>query len=358
MKTRSLDAGQVRQIAATGALLVGASLLLLGLRKRRISRRFDWQRRVLVIGGSRGLGLILAKEFLTRGARVVIAARDLDELSKARQSLLRELGNAPDDLHTVRCDVENIVEVERAVEQAREHLGGIDVLVNVAGLIQVGPLESMTLEDFEQAMRVHFRGPLVSVLCVLDEMRARRWGRIVNISSIGGLVSIPHLLPYTASKFALTGLSLGLRVELAKQGILVTTVCPGLMRTGSSYRASFKSQHRDEHTWFALGAATPLTSMSAERAARRILAAIELGEPFLVLSWQARLLAFVHALLPSLLSRVMVDVNRFLPRYGGIGKNAEIGAASTSSWVPSKVTCLIDRAAVDWGEVGPPALGK
>src|SRR5918912_3423887 len=129
----------------------------------------------------------------------------------------------------------------------------------------------MTLEDFEQAMAVHFWGPLYATLAVLPQMRARRDGRIVNISSIGGKVSVPHLVPYSASKFALAGLSDGLRAELSKENVIVTTVCPGLMRTGSPRNATFKGKHRDEYAWFSISDALPLTSMSAERAARQII---------------------------------------------------------------------------------------
>src|SRR6185503_4123757 len=119
---------------------------------------------------------------------------------------------------------------------------------------------------------------------VLPEMRARREGRIVNITSIGGKISVPHLLPYSASKFALVGLSEGLRAELAKDGIVVTTICPGLMRTGSPRNATFKGQHRAEYAWFSIGDSLPVTAMSADRAARQILTACKRGEAEVVLS--------------------------------------------------------------------------
>ena len=95
------------------------------------------------------------------------------------------------------------------------------MLVNNAGVIQVGPIEVMTHEDFELAMKAHFWGPLNTILAVLPSMRQRRQGRIVNICSIGGKVSVPHLVPYSASKFALVGLSKGLRAELMKDGIML-----------------------------------------------------------------------------------------------------------------------------------------
>ena len=125
-----------------------------------------------------------------------------------------------------------------------DEIGQIDVLVNNAGIIQVGPLDTMTAEDFRRALQTHFWGPLNTILAVLPQMRMRKAGRIVNISSLGGRVSIPHLLPYSASKFALVGLSKGLHSELRKEGITVTTVCPGLMRTGSPRNAEFKGKHR------------------------------------------------------------------------------------------------------------------
>src|SRR5205823_4029010 len=135
------------------------------------------------------------------------------------------------------CDVTHRREVTQFVRATRERFGRIDVLVNNAGTIEVGPMEVMTLDDYDRAMKTHFWGPLYMVLAVLPELRKRREGRIVNVSSIGGKISVPHLLPYCASKFALTGFSQGLRAELAKDGIVVTTVCPGLMRTGSPLNA-------------------------------------------------------------------------------------------------------------------------
>src|SRR5204863_2185868 len=161
--------------------------------------------------------------------------------------------------------------------------GAIDVLVDNAGIIQVGPLETMTQEDFRRAMNTHFWGPLNTTLAVLPEMRRRKTGRIVNISSIGGKISIPHLVPYSASKFALVGLSEGLRAELAKDGISVTTVCPGLMTTGSPRNAFFKGQNQAEYAWFSISDALPGVAMNAEAAARAIIRACKRGDAEIVL---------------------------------------------------------------------------
>jgi NAD(P)-dependent dehydrogenase (short-subunit alcohol dehydrogenase family) len=188
----------------------------------------------------------MARQVLRQGAQVAICARDEAELERARRDLLRHGGT----VLAIPCDVTDQNQVRTMVQAVLSHWRRVDVLINNAGTIQVGPAEHMTLEDYETAMRVHFWGPLYTTLAVLPDMRRRRQGRIVNISSIGGKVSVPHLLPYSASKFALVGFSAGLRAELAKDGIVVTTVCPGLMRTGSPHRAFFKGQHRAEHAWF------------------------------------------------------------------------------------------------------------
>ena len=132
------------------------------------------------------------------------------------------------------------------VAEAAELLGPIDVLVNNAGIITVGPFLEMDVEDFDQAMKVMFWGPLYTTLAVLPAMRARKQGSIVNITSIGGKVSVPHLLPYCCAKFAAVALSEGLRTELMPDGIRVTTIAPGLLRTGSHLNARFKGKQADE----------------------------------------------------------------------------------------------------------------
>jgi short-subunit dehydrogenase len=125
-------------------------------------------------------------------------------------------------------------------------------------------MENMALSDYEHAMAVHFWGPLQLINAITPHMKARGQGRIVNITSIGGKVAVPHLLPYAASKFALVGLSEGLRAELLKDGVYVTTVCPGLMRTGSHLQAFFKGQHKKEYALFAIANASPLLSTTSK----------------------------------------------------------------------------------------------
>ena len=320
--------------ASAGAALVTRAIV-------RHATAWDLRDRVIIVtGGSRGLGLVLARELLSRGARVAICARDLDELGRAHAELV-SLG----EVLAVPCDLTDRVQIANLVETVRAYLGPIDGIINNAGIIQVGPMELMTLGDYATAMHTHFWGPLQLALAVLPEMRARRDGRIVNIASIGGKVAIPHLLPYTASKFALVGLSEGMRAELAKDRVRVTTVVPGLVRTGSPINARFKGKHRDEYAWFAIGDSLPLTSMRAERAARQIVEAMRHGDPEVTLSIQAKLVAKLHALAPGLAQRTLGIVNRLLPGVGGIGPASAAGRDSQSAVAPSMLTAASDRAA-------------
>jgi NAD(P)-dependent dehydrogenase (short-subunit alcohol dehydrogenase family) len=336
----------------TNAILfaaAGAGVYLAVRAALRWRRAYDWHEKVVLItGGSRGLGLVLARQLLHLGARVAICARDEAELRRARIHLGQDHGQ----VIAIPCDVTNRERVEAMAHEVCESLGPIDVLINNAGIIQVGPAELMTIEDYEEAMRVHFWGPLYTTLATLPNMRQRRWGRIVNVSSIGGKVSVPHLIPYNVSKFALVGFSEGLRTELAKDNILVTTVCPGLMRTGSPHHALFKGQHRAEFTWFSLGDALPGLSMSAERAARQILQACQRGEAEVVLSLPAKLATTFHALFPGLTADLLGLANTFLlPGPGGIGTTRVQGSDSHSPLSPSWLTTLSDRAAQRNNEV-------
>lgn len=326
----------------------GVGTLLAG---RAVARRlFGYSLRgkvVLITGGSRGLGLVMAREFAREGARVAICARRPEELDAARADLK---GRGAEVL-AVPCDVTDRAQVKEMMNVVRDHFGRVDVLVNNAGVIQVGPIEVMTVEDYETAMKTHFWGPLYTSLAVLPEMRRRREGRIVNISSIGGKISLPHLVPYSASKFALVGLSEGLRAELLKDGIVVTTVCPGLMRTGSPRNALFKGKHRAEYAWFAISDSLPVTSMNAVRAARQIVAATRRGDAEVILTIQAQLAARFHGLFPGMTADLLGLVNKLLPEAGGIGRARAKGKDSQSSLAPSVLTALSEKAAVKNNEM-------
>lgn len=267
----------------------------------------------LVTGGSRGLGFILARDLARSGCRVVICARNWAELENAQ----RQLRSAGAEVLAIPCDVSDRGQVDRMVVEITQQYGRIDLLFNNAGVIQVGPIEAQTVADFEEAMNTMFWGVLYPTLAVLPQMRARREGNIVNITSIGGKVSVPHLLPYCCAKFAAVGFSEGLHAELADQGIAVTTVAPGLMRTGSFLNAVFKGNQAAEYTVFSLAANIPGVSMNAERASAQIIEAARRGDAEKILSAPADLLARFHGLFPGVTADLLGVVNRFLPTASG-----------------------------------------
>src|SRR5215213_4123514 len=264
---------------------------------------------VLITGGSRGLGLALAREMAGQGARLAICGRDPESLERARASLTR----AGAEVMAIACDVTDRGSVQDLVNQVNRGLGPVDVLINNAGVIEVGPAETMSVADYEEALATNFWGMLYPTLAVLPDMRQRRAGRIVNITSIGGKLGIPHLLPYSASKFAAVGFSQGLRAEVAADGIKVVTVVPGLMRTGSPRNAIFRDQHRAEYAWFSISDSLPGLSVSVERAARRIVEACRRGDAEVLFPAVARVAAVANALAPGVMANLLRMVDRLLP---------------------------------------------
>lgn len=330
-------------------VVAGAAAVAAAGRAMRRRHTIDFAGRVVVItGGSRGLGLVLARQFAAEGARVCLLARDRDELDRAEA----ELEDAGAEVMALTCDVRRREDVHAAVSAILERWSTVDVVVNNAGVIQVGPLEHMTMEDFENSLATHFWGPLYMMYEVIPSMRRRGFGRIVNISSIGGRIAVPHLAPYCAGKFALAGLSDAVRSELDQYGIRVTTISPGLMRTGSPINVDVKGQHKAEYAWFAISDSLPGLSISAERAARQIVEACRRGDPELTITAQARLAVLANYLAPRAVARLTMLANRLLPGPNGSeGDQHRKGRESTSRWAPSAATILTDRAAVANNEV-------
>jgi NAD(P)-dependent dehydrogenase (short-subunit alcohol dehydrogenase family) len=330
----------------TGLMLVAAGLataVAVTATRRRPTFGFSGKS-VVITGGSRGLGLVLARQLAAEGARLTLIARDETELLRAAHDIRERQPSA--EVLIVRADVGEREDIGRAIAQTIEEYGTVDVLINDAGIIGVGPLDHMKLSDYDDAMTTHFWGPLYMVLAVLPHMRNQGGGRIVNISSIGGRMSVPHMLPYSASKFALTGLSDGLRAELARDQIVVTTVCPGLMRIGSPVNAVFKGQRAHEFSWFAIASSLPLLTISAERAARQILDACSRGDAELVITIPAKLAVLARTLAPELFSDAMSLVNRVLPRaVGSEGDVAESGRLAGSNRLSSTVLAPMYAAA-------------
>lgn len=291
-------------------VLTGAGAALAARAAVSYARRLDLTGKVvLVTGGSRGLGLELARAFGARGAQLALCARDEDELAVAR----RDLQARGVRVATFLCDVTHPQPVETMVRRVVETFGGLDVVVNDAGIIQVGPAEALALRDFRLAMDTNFFGTLHVIWAALPHLRAQGGGSIVNITSIGGAVAVPHLLAYSAAKFAALGLSSGLCAELARENIAVTTVVPGLMRTGSADNALFKGQRGKEVALFSVAASLPGLTMGSARAAKKIVRACERRARFVTLGAPFKLLRALAATFPSTTTAALAQVARLLP---------------------------------------------
>lgn len=342
---------KVKKIATSPWLAGGMGLgLAAGVAIARSRRKlFDFDGQVVVItGGSRGLGLALAEECAALGAKIAICARDENELKWAKGTV-EHFGA---EVFTRVCDVSINDEVQSFISDVLAHFGAIDVLINNAGVISVGPVESQTLTDFQEAMDIMYWGVVYPTLAVLPHMKERQGGRIANITSFGGKISVPHLVPYGSAKFAAVGFSEGMRAELWKDGIKVTTVCPGLMRTGSHLNAYFKGQHRKEFTLFSFGAATPVVSIHARRAARKIIDSIQCGRAELIITPQAKIAAIFHGIFPGLTSDILGIVNRVLPAAAGERDSRYLGSDSQTALTRSPLQKAGQKAAIEFHQVG------
>jgi NAD(P)-dependent dehydrogenase (short-subunit alcohol dehydrogenase family) len=299
------------KVSRVPAIALGVALgLALEVTKRR--RRTPIRGSVAVVcGASRGLGRALALELARRGAKkIAICARHEEDL----EGLAAELVLKGVPVVAERCDLTNKHDVKVFFEHIEQDLGPVDVVITNAATISVGPFAAWTQKDFDQAHASIFQSTLNAVLTAAPSMRQRRKGTIAMITSIGAKIGVPHLAPYCAAKFAVMGLAESIRPELAVDGVNVLTVVPGLMRTGSHVHALFKGDHQLEYAWFGSGAIAPLLSIDADRAARRIVAAIARGNTELAYTPEARLAPIVRTLMPRLWFEVMEIVAQLLPR--------------------------------------------
>ena len=334
-----------KAVSIAGCMLAGALAVRAIARSARKQRSAG--RAVLVTGGSRGLGLAIAIELVRRRARVAICGRDAESLRRAT-AILREKGG---HVLALQADVRERDRAQSAVREAHAHFGRLDALINNAGTIAVGPLETMTIEDYEDGMNTHFWAMYFTVDAALPIFAQQGGGSVVNVTSIGARVSVPHLSAYCASKFAAAGYSEGLRAELASKNVAVTTVFPGLMRTGSPRNAWFKSQNAKEYAWFTLSDSLPGLSISASSAARAIVDAMERGDAEVVLSLPAKAAVLLHGIAPKLVTGALSVAALLLPKSGGIGTGRARGAESESAITESLLTTLGKKAERDYNQV-------
>ena len=299
----------------TGVAFVAAACILRARPARSLRGKV-----VVITGGSRGLGLALAERFGRSGAKLVLAARNFDELAHARQLLLdRRAILAHEDVLLIPADLTDPTQATNLIEHAIGNFGHIDVLINNAGVIEVGPVEDQPLSAYRRAMATNFFAALHTTHAALPHLLDRGAGKgsqatvsIVNIASIGGKFAMPHLLPYVASKFALVGFSEGLHAELRHKGVRVTTVCPGLMRTGSHVQATFVGDRAKESRWFSFAATTPGLAASTRHAANRIYDAVLAGRTEITITPQAWLAARFTGLAPATSQYLASLANHFI----------------------------------------------
>jgi short-subunit dehydrogenase len=320
------------------ALTGGATFAAASVLAARRSRDDIRGEVAIVTGASRGLGLLLARELARHGCPLVICARDAAALERAAAGLRSEGA----EVTAIACDVTGESAPQRLLETAIERYGRVDIVVSNAGIIQVGTVMDAQVSHFETALDTMTLAPVRLALAVLPVMRRQNHGRIVTIASIGGKVSVPHLLPYSTAKFAAVGFSEGLRAELGRGPVTVTTVVPGLMRTGSHMQARFTGRAEEEFTWFSLGASLPLVSMDAERAARQIIEAVRGRRAEIILTPAGQVVSRVASLVPVLTSGVLHLVQQLaLPDPAGTGQHGGEGAPGY------RLTPAVSRKAFD-----------
>jgi NAD(P)-dependent dehydrogenase (short-subunit alcohol dehydrogenase family) len=178
-----------------------------------------------VTGANSGIGAGIAKAALKAGDRVVATGRNLDKLRTAFD------GVAGERLALVQLDVTDETKAQAAVAEAIERFGRIDVLINNAGYSLLGNFEELTVADFEGMLATNFYGVLKVMRAALPVMRKQRSGHVINISSVAGVAAFKHCSAYSASKFAVEGMSLAVAAEVEQFGIKLTVVEPGFFRT-------------------------------------------------------------------------------------------------------------------------------
>jgi len=288
--------------AATGAML---------LARRALANRRELRGKVVVVcGGSRGLGRALAHELVRQGARVAICGRSAESLEQTRV-WLQSFGRP---VMAEVCDLRQREQTASFLARVEQQLGPIDVLIANAATIDVAPIEALGVEDFDAALREILGSAMHAALAVLPAMQARGRGNLTFIASIGGKLAVPHLAPYSTAKFAVIGFAEALSAELAKDGVRVLTVTPGLMRTGSHLHATFRGNAARELGWFGASATAPLLSIDADRAARRIVSAIDRGDRYLTFTPAAYVGAWLHDAAPNVWAHIAAIAARLLPR--------------------------------------------
>ena len=338
MLSRNLRVSHAVALAA-----VGGAALWSGM---RYARRISLHGAVAVVtGGGRGLGHAVARELANAGCRLALCGRDGDVIARAVAALqargTEAIGSA--------CDASDASAVAHFVQDVIAHYGRIDVLVNNAGQCFVGPAAELETTDVESAMRNIFWAQYLPTMAVLPHMRQRRSGRIVNVTSIGGKLPTPHQAAYVAGKFAATGWSETLAIELRKDGIEVSTVTPPPLNDGAPLHAHFNGRAEEEFLWFARSLTSRARATSTERAARTIVDAARYGDAERAVSFTSWLASRAFGTAPNLTSRALSLVDRGLPASAAPGTSSpmRLGAEVVAASNDPRVRALGDASVED-----------
>ena len=304
-----MDSYQRTRTGLTILGLLGAAWAATAAAKRR-ARRIELKGKVVVItGGGRGLGLAIAREFAARGCKLAICGRDGATIAGAVLAL-RAQGA---EIIGASCDTSNAQAAHTFVQRVKDHYGCIDVLVNNAGQCFVGPAAQTLPEDFEAALQNIFWVHYHPTMAVLPHMRERRFGRIVNVTSIGGKLPIPHQAAYCVGKYATTGWSETLTTELAREGICVSTITPPPIKNGAALNVHFSGRQEDEFKWFTSTLTSPLSTVDAAKTARVVADAARYGDPERAVSALSWLAIRAHGLAPNLVLPALAAAEHYLP---------------------------------------------
>jgi NAD(P)-dependent dehydrogenase (short-subunit alcohol dehydrogenase family) len=324
--------------AATAAAATSFAVQRLIRRRRRLDLR---GKTVVVTGGGRGLGLAISREFAARGCKLAICGRSADHVARAATEL-RAQGV---EVLAESCDASSPIDVERFLAQVIERLGGIDVLVNNAGECFVGPAVHLRAADMDHALRSVFWTVFHPTMAVLPHMRARGAGRIVNVTSFGGKLGLPHMAAYSAAKFAATGFSESVSSELAKEGIRVSTVAPPPLRNGAPLHVHFNGNVEREFVWFAASLTSRLVGTDAKRAARTVVDAAEFGDRERAVTPLSWVLTRGHGAAPNLLASAMALVDRVMPKAARVGPlPMQLGSEVVRASTDTRVQALAEAA--------------
>lgn len=307
---------------------------------------------VVVTGGGRGLGYAIAREFLARGCKLAIGSRDGEAIARA----VAEFRLRGGEVYGTACDASDPAQVQAFIAGVIERFGHIDVLVNNAGQVFFGPAAELRAEDLEAAIRNIFWVHFWPTMTVLPHMRARGFGRIVNITSLAGKIPLPHHAAYVAGKHAATGWSETLTIELRKEGILVSTITPPALDDGAPLHTHFNGDEEEEFKWFTRALTSRWTATHTDRAARVVVDAARHGDRQRAISPGSWLAARLHGLAPSLMTHFWARFDRLLPPPGPPGQTSKmhLGAEVLAGSPDAEVQARGEAARTDARRYRPP----